>query len=80
MSLYTVILFVGILVAVMFVGLVYWLGKGDSMSGGGSGVRTSFKGKASFDDMVAKMTLILGVSFMAIMLLLDIISVRTSHS
>lgn len=42
------------------------------MSGGG-GVRTSFKGKASFDDIMSKVTLITGISFMALMLILDVI-------
>lgn len=42
--------------------------------GGSSGIRTTFKGKAGFDDFVSKTTLILGISFMALTLLLDVIS------
>jgi preprotein translocase subunit SecG len=43
------------------------------MSGGGS-VRTSFKGKASFDDQISRWTLYLGVGFMALMLGIDMLS------
>lgn len=45
------------------------------MSGGGS-VRTSFKGKASFDDIISKWTLYMGVSFMGLVLLYTVISNR----
>lgn len=71
--LYTILLILGLIVAVLFALLVFFTGKGDAMSGGSS-VRTTFKGKASFDDIMSKMTLYLGISFMAIMLGLDVIS------
>ena len=71
--LYTILLVLGIIVAALFALLVFVTGKGDAMSGGGS-VRTTFKGKASFDDIMSKMTLYLGISFMAIMLGLDVVS------
>jgi preprotein translocase subunit SecG len=71
-TLYNVLLVLGLLVAVTFAVLVFLTGKGDAMSGGGS-VRTSFKGKASFDDKISQMTLILGVSFMALMLIIDVV-------
>lgn len=45
---------------------------------GGSAVRTTFKGKASFDDLISKITLYLGVSFMVIMLALDYVANQTS--
>jgi preprotein translocase subunit SecG len=48
------------------------------MSGGGS-IRTSYKGKASFDDIVSKMTLYLGIGFMALMLGLDVIGNRINN-
>lgn len=64
---------IGLLVAVVFSALVLITGKGDAMSGGGSGVRTTFKGKASVDDQISKMTLFLGIGFMALMLVIDII-------
>ena len=72
---YTVLLVLGFIVAVLFSALVFITGKGDAMSGSGS-VRTTFKGKASFDDYMSRMCLILGLSFMTIMLALDIISTR----
>jgi len=67
---YNVLLAIGLLVAVVFSVLIYLTGKGDAMSGGTS-VRTTFKGKASFDDFVSKLTLILGISFMVLMLIID---------
>lgn len=74
-ALYNILLAIGILVAVVFSALVFITGKGDAMSGGGS-IRTSFKGKASFDDTMSKLTLILGISFMALMLLVDVVGNR----
>ena len=71
--LYRVLLTIGLIVAIGFAFLVFATGKGDAM-GGGTNVRTSFKGKASFDDVMSRLTLYLGVSFMAIMLLLDAVS------
>jgi preprotein translocase subunit SecG len=68
---YNILLGLGILVAVVFTGLVFLTGKGDAMSGGSSSVRTSFKGKASFDDQISRITLYLGGGFMLVMLILD---------
>lgn len=70
---YWVLLTVAIIVAIVFSGLILLTGKGDAMSGGGS-VRTSFKGKASFDDQISRWTLYLGVGFMALMLGIDMLS------
>jgi preprotein translocase subunit SecG len=70
--LYNILLGIGVLVAVVFALLVFVTGKGDAM-GGGSGVRTTFKGKANFDDFVSRLTLYLGVGFMAIMLAVDVL-------
>lgn len=69
---YLVFLVLGILVAVPFIAIVLITGKGDAMSGGG-GVRTTFRGKASFDDIMSRWTLILGASFMLLMILVDAI-------
>lgn len=69
----TVLTVVGLIVAILFTLVVYVTGKGDAMSGAG-GVRTSFKGKASFEDIMSRITLYLGISFMAIMIALDLIS------
>jgi protein translocase SecG subunit len=74
-TLYYILLVLGIIVASTFSLLVIFTGKGDAMSGGGS-VRTSFKGKASFEDFMSKWTLILGVSFLVLMLLIDAVSNR----
>jgi protein translocase SecG subunit len=70
---YNLLLGLAILIAVVFSLLVFVTGKGDAMSGGTS-VRTTFKGKAGFDDFVSRLTLALGVGFMALMLVLDIVS------
>ena len=69
------VLGLALLVAIVFALLVLVTGKGDAMSGGGS-VRTSFKGKASFDDIISKWTLYMGVSFMGLVLLYTVISNR----
>lgn len=70
---YVFLIVLGMVVAVVFSALVFLTGKGDAMSGGGGGVRTTFKGKASFDDVMSKITLWLGIGFMGLMLLIDII-------
>lgn len=72
---YTILLVISIIVALLFAALVLLTGKGDAMSGGSS-VRTTFKGKASFDDYMSKTTLILGISFLTLMVLLDALSNR----
>ncbi len=69
---YLVFLVLGILVAIPFIVIVLITGKGDAMSGGG-GVRTSFRGKASFDDIMSRYTLILGAAFMTLMIVVDAI-------
>ena len=73
---YNILLVLGIIVAIAFTGLVFLTGKGDAMSGGSSSVRTSFKGKASFDDQISKVTFILGGVFMVIMLVLDLLAAK----
>ena len=69
----TVLTALALVVAVGFAALVFLTGKGDAMSGGSS-VRTSFKGKATVDDIMAKITLSLGVGFMALMLVINILA------
>lgn len=61
------------LVSLFFIALVYFTGKGDAMSGGTGSVRTTFKGKASIEDQISKLTLSMGIAFMALMLGLDIL-------
>ena len=70
---YNILMVLGVLLAVAFSALVFLTGKGDAMSGGGS-VRTSFKGKDSFDDIISRVTLYAGVSFMVLMVVIDTLS------
>jgi preprotein translocase subunit SecG len=71
-TLYTISIVLGMIVAVVFSALVFLTGKGDAMSGGGS-VRTTYKGKGTFDDFMSRFTLYLGIGFMGLMLLIDIL-------
>lgn len=64
---------IAIIVALVFVFVVFITGKGDAMSGGGSGVRTSFKGKASFDDIMSRLILGFGIGFMVLMIVLNLL-------
>lgn len=75
---YNVILGLALFAALMFAALVLLTGKGDAMSGGG-GIRTSFKGKAGFDDFISRLILYLGIGFMALTLLLDVIANKVIH-
>lgn len=72
---YNVMIAVSLLVAIVFSALVFITGKGDAM-GGSSGVRTTFKGKASFEDYMSKAALYAGITWMVLMLLTDIVSNR----
>lgn len=73
---YNILMGLAVVVAVAFTVLVFVTGKGDAMSGGTSGIRTTFKGKASIEDQIAKLTMGLGIGFMVLMLVLDAIGVR----
>jgi preprotein translocase subunit SecG len=64
-----------LVVAVVFSAVVMLTGKGDAM-GGSSSVRTSFKGKAGFDDFVSRLTLGLGAGFLALIIILDALAQR----
>lgn len=70
---YNVVLGIAVLVAAFFTLIVFATGKGDAMSGSG-GVRTTYKGKASIEDQISKLTLYLGISFMTLMIALDVIA------
>ena len=71
---YNILLGLGMVVAIVFTLIVFITGKGDAMSGGAGSVRTTFKGKASFDDQMSKFTIYLGMGFMALMLVLDFLA------
>lgn len=73
---YNILLIAGVAISAVFIFLVFITGKGDAMSGGASGVRTSFKGKASFDDKISRITMILGISFVSLSIILDVIAHR----
>jgi preprotein translocase subunit SecG len=47
--------------------------KGDAMSGGGS-VRTNFKGRATVDDQIARLTGFLALGFVVAMLIADVLA------
>ena len=71
---YDILLALALIVAIVYTVLVLIVSKGDAMSGGGSGIRTTFKGKAGLDDIMAKVLLGLGGGFMALMLLIDVLA------
>lgn len=75
---YYIVLGIASFVAIVFVLLVFLTGKGDAMSGGGQ-VRTTFKGKASFDDQVSRLTIYLAGLFIGLMLLLDWLGAQVSR-
>ena len=78
---FNILLGLSLIVAVVFALLIFFTAKGDAMSSGGGGIRTTFKGKASFDDYVSRMTLILGAGFMILMLVLDMLNAQlTRHA
>lgn len=72
---YQILLILGFIIAAIFSLIVLFTGKGDAMSGGGS-VRTSFKGKASFDDIMSRVAFGFGIAFMVVTLLLNAIASR----
>ncbi|HRJ27454.1 MAG TPA: preprotein translocase subunit SecG [Fimbriimonadaceae bacterium] len=73
-TVYRVLLVIAIIIAIGFCLMVYFTGKGDAMSGGTSSIRTTYKGRATFDDQVSKVTLICGILFGVLMLGLDLIA------
>lgn len=75
----TIVLVLAIIVAIVFSLLVLVTGKGDAMSGGGS-VRTTYKGKATFDDIMSRAALYLGISFMVLVLLYNVVSTKASNA
>ena len=79
-TVYQVALILAVIVAALFTVLVFVTGKGDAMSGGSSSVRTTFKGKASFDDQIGWVTFGLGLGFMVLMLALDFLQHRIAQS
>lgn len=74
---YNILVVFAVIVAVVFIMLIFVTGKGDAMSSGGGSIRTTFKGKASIDEQIQVVALALGGIFVALMLLLDFVGQRT---
>lgn len=72
------ILFVVLLLVALFYTFITIVfgSKTDAMSGGSSTIRTTYRGKAGFDDFMSRMTFILGLIFMGLCLVIDIIQQR----
>jgi protein translocase SecG subunit len=67
------------IISVVFIFITTVFGsKSDAMSGGSSQISTTYRGKPGFDDLMSKVTLILGIIFMAMCLIIDIVQQRTS--
>lgn len=73
-AVYMILLAIAIILAIVYTVLVLITSKGDAMSGTTSSVRTSFKGKASFDDQMSKLVFYLGGAMLLIILILDNVS------
>ncbi len=68
-----------IIICVVFIFITTVFGsKSDAMSGGSSQIRTTYRGKPGFNDLMSKVTLILGIIFMGLCLIIDIIQQRTA--
>lgn len=66
-----------VIVSALFILVTVLFGsKSDVMSGGSSQIRTTFKGKAGFDDFISRLTLYLGIIFMALCVAINIIQTR----
>jgi preprotein translocase subunit SecG len=66
-----------LLVALFFIFITTVFGsKSDAMSGGSSTIRTTYRGKAGFDDAMSRMTFILGMVFIGLCLVIDILQQR----
>ncbi|MCG9894570.1 MAG: preprotein translocase subunit SecG [Fimbriimonadaceae bacterium] len=69
-----ILIVLAVLLGVVLCLVIFVTGKGDAMSGGGGSVRTSFKGKAGFDDQISNWTFMGGIAFMALCALADILN------
>lgn len=69
---FRILLGVAVVVAIALIGIIFVTGKGDSMSGG-SGVRTTFRGKATYEELIARNILFGGLGFMALLVICDVL-------
>ncbi len=74
---YNIFLWLDRIVALLFIALVTMQGaKAGGLTGASASVRTTFKGKAGFDDYMSRVTLYLGLSFFVITLLVEVLAHR----
>ena len=73
-SAYQIILGLEVFIALLLTAIIFVTGKGDAMGGGASGVRTTFRGKASFDDKISTVIMSLGGAFIVLAIVLDYMS------
>ncbi len=71
---YKILMGIEVFVALLLTAIIFVTGKGDAMSSGASGVRTTFRGKASFDDKVARVVVGLGCTFILLAIILDVMA------
>ncbi|MBL8048790.1 MAG: preprotein translocase subunit SecG [Chthonomonas sp.] len=74
-GLYNAVLGLALVLSVAFIALIYFTGKGDAMSGSGS-IRTTFKGKASVEDQISRLTYIMAFVFVSLMVVLDVLATK----
>lgn len=79
-TVYWTLMGVTALLAFALIVLATVTGKGDAMSSGGGGIRTSFRGKDSIEDQIARVVLYTGMAFMGMCLLLDFMSTRVNFN
>ena len=77
LQVYNFLLGLALLIAIVFIALILITSKGDAMSGGGA-VRTTFKGRATVDDQIAKVNMYLAASFVVTMIALDYFANRVA--
>ncbi|KAA0226226.1 preprotein translocase subunit SecG [Fimbriimonadia bacterium ATM] len=72
-----VLLWLLVVVALLFIVITTVFGsKSDAMSGGSSQIRTTYRGKPGFDDFMSRITLYLGIGFMVLCLIVNVIFSR----
>lgn len=70
---------IGVLVAIsaLYILITVIFGsKSDAFSGASSQIRTTFRGKPGFDDMISKVTLYLGAAFLLICITIAVLASR----
>lgn len=74
---YTFLLWVDVVIAVIFTVLVTFQGaKAGGLTGASAAVRTTYKGKPGFDDFISRITLGTGIAFMVVTLVMQVIAAR----